>query len=58
MALTYDLENDIRYKQGQEKKAISAIKNMLSANLSKKQIADFLEVPLEFVQKIADSLKN
>jgi hypothetical protein len=43
MALIYDLESDIRYKQEQEKKAISAIKNMLSANLSKKQIADSLK---------------
>ena len=52
------LENDIRYQQGQEKKATLATKNLLKLNLSHQQIADSLEVSLDFVQKIADSLKK
>ena len=58
MALTYDLENDIRFKQGEEKKAILAVKVLLKLSLPHQQIADSLEVPLEFVKKIADSLKK
>lgn len=64
MALTYDLENDIRYQQGEkkgeERKSITAIKKMLKANvpLTQADIADFFDVPLEFVKKIADSLKK
>lgn len=62
MALTYDLENDVRYKQGEQKgeakKAAVATKNLLRLNLSHQQIADSLEVSLEFVKKIADSLKK
>lgn len=62
MALTYDIENDIRFKQGEAKgeakKAASAVKNLLSSSLSFQQIADALEVPLEFVEKIAKQTKK
>jgi hypothetical protein len=62
MALTYDLENDIRFQQGVEKgietKTIKAIKKMLSDNFTNEQIAKYLEVTVEFVKKVADSLKK
>jgi hypothetical protein len=55
MALTYDLENDIRFQQGVEKgietKTIKAIKKMLSDNFTNEQIAKYLEVTVEFVKK-------
>ncbi len=60
MALTYDLENDIRFKQGKVENSKETIEKMLKANVSltQAQIADFFDVSLEFVKKIADSLKN
>lgn len=74
MALTYNLENDIRFKQGEEKgikkgiekgmeqgeekKATIAVKNLLSSTLSHQQIADALEVSLEFVEKIAKEINK
>ncbi|PIY07807.1 MAG: hypothetical protein COZ18_15515 [Flexibacter sp. CG_4_10_14_3_um_filter_32_15] len=62
MALTYDLENDIRYQQGEkigeEKKSITAIKNLIRLNLSHQQIADSLEVSLEFVEKVVKELSK
>ena len=70
MALTYDIENDIRFQQGEqkglkkglekglEKKAITTIKNLLSSNLTHQQIADAVEVPLAFVEKIAKEMKK
>ena len=60
MAPTYDLKNDIRFKQGKQENAKTTIEKMLLANVSLNhtQIADFFDVPLEFVKKIADSLKK
>ncbi len=74
MSFTYDLESDIRFKQGlnqgvsqgisqgidlgKEKKAIAAIKNMLAANIPITQIAQFLDETYDFVKKIEDSLKK
>ncbi len=58
MALTYDLENDVRFKQGVEKAKIEAIHQMLKDNLGIEQIAKYVEVSVEFVKKAADSLKK
>ncbi len=62
MALTYDIKNDIRYKEGKEEGITEgiaiAIKRMLVANFSHQQIITVLNVPAEFVQKVADSLKK
>jgi hypothetical protein len=58
MALTYDLETDIRFQQGAEKAKVKAIKKMLSDNFRNEQIAKYLEVTVEFVKKVADSLKK
>ncbi|MCS6794780.1 MAG: hypothetical protein RMJ97_06215 [Raineya sp.] len=66
MALTYNLENDVRFKQGIEKGIekgkesvwLTSIKNMLAENFPLEQIAKLLEVPLDFVRKVAENLKN
>lgn len=66
MGLTYDLKNDLRFKQGikegqekgQETKAITAIKKMLADNFSFEQIAKYLEVTVDFVKKIAKETKK
>ncbi len=62
MALIFPIEKDIRFKQGKEegetKKAILAIKALVEANVSPQKIADSLQVSLEFVKKVVDSLKK
>ncbi len=58
MALLFDIEKDIRFKQGEEKKAREGIKNLLSTNLSHQQIADCLVVSLQMVKEIAKSIKK
>ncbi len=66
MAFTYDLHSDIRFRQGvnlginqgEEKKAVAAIKNMLTSNFPLEQIASIVDVSYDFVKKIADSLKK
>ena len=66
MAFTYDLQTDIRYNQGisqgisqgEEKKAVVAIKNMLVAKFPFEQIASIVDVTYDFVKKVADSLKK
>lgn len=70
MALTYDLEKDIRFQQGIskgiskgetqgiEKTNILTVKRMLADQLPVEQIAKYVEVSIEFVQKIADSIKK
>jgi predicted transposase YdaD len=56
MALTYDLEKDIRFKQGiekgVEKRNIEAIQTMRQNNLSVEQIAQYLNLPLDFVKEV------
>ena len=66
MALTYDIKNDIRYKEGKEEGKeegreegiATAIENLLSSNFSQKQVAQYLKVPLEMVEKVAKSLNK
>ena len=62
MALTYKIEDDVRYKQGQEKgeeiNKIKMIMNMLRLNFSIDQIAEVAEVSKEFVEKVSKSLKD
>jgi predicted HTH domain antitoxin len=58
MALTYDIKNDIRYKEGKEEGLSIAIENLLAANISQKQIAEYLKVSLERVQKVAKTMKK
>ena len=58
MALLFDIEKDIRFKQGKEQQAILAIKNLLKLNLSHQEIADSQKVSLEFVEKVIDSIEK
>ncbi len=64
MALTYDIKNDLRYKEGKlegKEEGIEttiAIINLLNTNFSKKQIAEKLKISLDIVEKIANSLKK
>jgi predicted transposase YdaD len=68
MALTYDLKNDIRFKEGklegkQEGKlegieVTIAVINLLNSNLSTKKIAEKLKISLDVVEKIAKSLEK
>jgi hypothetical protein len=74
MALTYNLENDLRFKQGLHKglqkglhkgihkgknrKAIVAIKEMLADGLPFDLIARYLHVSVDFVQKVAEKVQK
>jgi predicted transposase/invertase (TIGR01784 family) len=74
MALTYDIEKDIRFQQGiskglqqgiskgiskgAEAKAIEAIAEMLNDNLSPETIAKYLKVSTDFVKNVAETLKK
>ncbi len=62
MAFTYDLQTDIRFKQGidlgEERKAVYAVINMLEENFSFERIAKIQGVTVSFVKKVADSLKK
>lgn len=62
MALTYNIEDDVRFQQGEEKGEkkgmITAVKRMLAANFSIQQVVDVLKVSKEFVEAIAKSIKK
>ena len=66
MALTYDIKNDIRYKEGKlegklegkEETLFLSTKNMLLNDFSYEQIITVFNVPAEVVQKVAKSMKN
>ncbi len=71
MALTYDIRGDIRFKQGKQEGKLEgkqegklegieltiAVINLLKSNFSEKQIAKKLDISLEVIEKIANSLK-
>lgn len=58
MALIYDIEKDIRFKQGEGKGIATAAKRMLLANFTIQQVVDVLKVPKEMVEEIAKSIKK
>lgn len=58
MALVFNIEKDIRFQQGKQEQAILSIKNLLKLNISHQDIADSLQVPLEFVEKVVKSMKK
>jgi hypothetical protein len=62
MALTYDLENDIRFKQGIEKgiekEKIAVIQALLAEKMSVEKIAKITQTSITFVKKIGDKLKK
>ncbi len=62
MALTYDIRSDIRFKQGKEEgkeeKLIENVKGLISIELSPENIAKALNVSIDFVRKIAKSMKK
>ncbi len=62
MALTYDLENDIRFKQGIEKgiekEKIIIIQSLLAEKMSIEKIAKITKTSIDFVKKIAKEIKK
>lgn len=62
MALTYNIEEDLRYKQGQEigkgKEKIKIIINLIKLNLPTEQIMQAAEVSKEFVEEISKQIKK
>ena len=53
MALTYNIETDVRYQQGIEKKEEEMIVAMLQSGLlTDKQIAEMADISLVHVQRI------
>jgi predicted transposase/invertase (TIGR01784 family) len=63
MPFTYDIKNDIRYKQGREEglekgieKSIESL--LLKTDFTAKQVADILSVSSDLVKKIAKELKK
>jgi hypothetical protein len=61
MAWEYDLETDIRYLQGMEKKSKQIVANFLGSNnynFDVNTIANFAGVSIEFVEDIKKSLNK
>ena len=62
MALTYDIKTDIRYQQGYEEGInnyrIGMIKEMLSDDLSIKQIMKYTKSSQELVEKMKAQTKK
>jgi hypothetical protein len=58
MALTYNIEEDLRYKQGEMKRAIESITEMLKDGLAYEKIAKYAKVSKEFVEEIAKQIKK
>jgi len=62
MALTYDIKNDIRYKEGKlegkEETLFFNTKNMLLNNFSREQIKKALNVTDDYIKKVASSIKK
>jgi len=62
MALTYNIEDDVRYKQGEEKgelkRAVESIMEMLKDGLAYEKIAKYAKVSKEFVEEIAKQIKK
>jgi hypothetical protein len=56
MALTYDLETDIRFQQGSEKAKVEAIKIMLQDKIKIEKIAKYLNVSIDFVKQVENSM--
>ena len=53
MPITYDLETDIRFLQGVEKKEMDAVKGLILQNiLTDEQIALAIKVPVEVVKRV------
>jgi hypothetical protein len=53
----YNIENDIRFKQGIEREKLVVVTNMIQkTDFSDDKIADIAEVSIEFVQGIQKSL--
>ncbi len=55
MPIPYNIEDDVRFQQGEEKgikKGMEkAVENLLLANINPKQVAEYLKVSLELVQQ-------
>ena len=59
MPFTYDIKNDIRYKQGRDEGLEKSIESLLlKTSFTVKQVADILNVSLDLVKKIAKELKK
>ncbi|WP_338793040.1 hypothetical protein [Bernardetia sp. MNP-M8] len=58
MALTYNIEEDLRYKQGELKRAVESITEMLKDGLAYEKIAKYAKVSKEFVEEIAKQIKK
>jgi hypothetical protein len=58
MPFTYDIKNDIRYKQGGESKATLGVKNMLEEGFSHSMISKLLEVSIDFIKEVEKSMKK
>ncbi|WP_448528395.1 hypothetical protein [Raineya sp.] len=62
MALVYNLENDLRFKQGLEKGLqkglFNGVKNMLMQGFSMEQIASLLEVSMDFIKEVAQKIQE
>jgi transcription antitermination factor NusG len=58
MALTYNIEEDLRYKQGKEENAKETILEMLKGGFTINDIVKYVKVPREFIEQIANKLKK
>jgi hypothetical protein len=52
MPIIYDLRKDIRFKEGAEDKARASAIRMLRDGVPNKKIAEFLDIPLDFIFQI------
>jgi len=58
MPITYNIEEDIRYQQGQQAREKQIIMKLLKTGVSVEKIAEYIEVSKEFVMEIAKKLEK
>ena|GEM_PF-1991498 len=59
MPITYDLETDIRFLQGIEKKEIEDVKGLILQNiLTDEQIAEAIKAPVEIVRRVRKDIEG
>lgn len=58
MALTYNIEEDIRFKQGKEENAKETILEMLKGGFTINDIVKYVKVSREFIEQIAKDFKK
>jgi hypothetical protein len=58
MALTLNIENDLRFQQGERRKALEIARQLISKGLDKNLVAETTGLPLAEINKLAEKIKG